>query len=63
MALTHCSFASQAAYLAGRCASWAGECSDNFGEPVAPMRDDSIERFVKMLRETADHIEKMHEEK
>ena len=63
MALTHCRFASQAAYLASRCASWAGECSENGGEPVAPMRDDSVERFVKMLRETANHIEKMQAEK
>lgn len=63
MALTHCRFASQAAYLAGRCASWAGECSENAGEPSAPMRDDSVERFVKMLRETADYIEQIHAEK
>lgn len=63
MAMSHSKFATQAAYLAGRCASWAGECADNFGEPERPMRDDSVERFLVMLRETADRIEQMHNEK
>jgi hypothetical protein len=60
MAMTHSEFATQAAYLASRCASWAGECADNLGEPRKPMRDASVTRFLTMLRETADHIEKSH---
>jgi hypothetical protein len=57
MTLTNSQFASSAACLAARCASWAGEYADNMGAPQEPMRDGSVERFVKMLRETADHIE------
>lgn len=62
MALTHSEFAQQAAYLASRCATWAGECADNFGKPGAKMRDDSVERFVALLRERADLIERAHGE-
>lgn len=62
MAMSHSFFAEQAAYLSSRCASWAGECARNGGRPEADMRDDSIERFAEMLRDTADHIEKMHKE-
>jgi hypothetical protein len=63
MALTHSQFASFSAYLASRCAGWAGECAEALGYPMKPMNDDSVERFVAMLRETADHIEKRHFEK
>ena len=57
MALTHSQFAASAAYLASRIANWAGECADNMGEPSEPMRDNSVERFLKMVRESADYIE------
>jgi len=63
MAMSHSRFASQAAYLASRCASWAGECAESFGEPERPMHDESVARFLAMLRETADHIERIHNEK
>ena len=56
-------FASQSAYLASRCASWAGECAADFGGPELPMYDESIKRYLAMLRETADRIEQMHNEK
>lgn len=62
MAMSHSSFAEQTAYFASRCASWSGECARNAGRPLAPMSDNSVERFVEMLRETADIIEKMHVE-
>ena len=63
MAMTHSQFAAQAAYLASRSASWAGEVAayGDYSE-FTHMRDDSIERFVQMLRETADRIEEMHQE-
>ena len=57
MAMTHSEFAQQAAYLAGRCSSWAGECAHNIGKPLDPMRDEPVSRFVAMLRETADMID------
>jgi hypothetical protein len=62
MAMSHSKFAMQAAYLASRSASWAGECADNLGEPERQMRDDSVARFLAMVRETADRIEQMHTE-
>lgn len=63
MAMTHAKFASQAAYLASRCASWAGEVAayPDYSESTH-MRDDSVERFVNMLRETADFLEDLQKE-
>jgi hypothetical protein len=57
MALTHCQFASSVAYLASRCASWAGECADNMGEPHKPMNNHSVARYLEMIREHANYIE------
>ncbi len=62
MAISHCRFAEQAAYLAGRCSSWAGECANNIDRPTEPMNDESLARFLHMLRDTADRIENMHNE-
>ena len=60
--MTHAEFSMQAAYLASRSASWAGECVMLPEQLTEPMRDYSIERFVTMLRETADMIERAHSE-
>lgn len=60
MSITHQRFASQAAYLASRSASWAGDSLSLPEDAHELMRGDSVERYLKMLRETADHIEMMH---
>lgn len=60
--MTHAEFSMQAAYLASRSASWAGECVMLPEDVSKPMRDDSVRRFVQMVRETADMIERMHAE-
>jgi len=60
--MTHAEFSMQAAYLASRSAIWAGECVMMPELLTEPMRDYSIKRFVKMLRDTADMIERSHVE-
>lgn len=62
MPITHAQFSMQAAYLAGRASSWAGECLMLPEQLQEPMRDASVARFTEMLRETADMIERFHEE-
>lgn len=61
--ISHARFSQQAAYLAGRSNSWAGEVLTLPEDVHKPMSDWSVERYVKMLRESADRIEQMHREK
>lgn len=60
--ITHARFAAMASHLAGRVSSWAGDTLTLPEQVSEPMRDDSIERHLKMVREYADYIEEMHRE-
>jgi len=52
----------QASYLASRASSWSGDCLTLPENLQKPMREGSVARFTDMLRETADMIDRMHEE-
>lgn len=56
--MTRAEFARQAAYLASRASSWAGDAITLPEKVSAPMHPDSISRFTAMLRETADMLER-----
>jgi hypothetical protein len=47
-------------HLITNASQWAGECADNSGEPNEPMRDESVKRFLKQMRERLDYIEEEH---
>mgnify|MGYP003138609072 CR=1 FL=1 len=62
MPVTHAQFSQQAAYVASRASSWAGDVLTLPERLQEPMRDCSVRRFTAMLRETADMIERLHSE-
>jgi NADPH-dependent ferric siderophore reductase len=62
MPITHAQFSQQAAYVASRASSWAGEVLTPPEQLQEPMRDYSVRKFTAMLRETADIIECCHNE-
>lgn len=62
MAISRANFSRQAAYVASRSASWAGDCLLIPDRANDALSSDAVRRYTNMLRETADTIDQMDSE-